>query len=411
MLELLEHRTMHGKTYRLPDGRTQVESSVAPVHWDDDGNWVEVDCKPVSHDGGETWTTKSTPYELLWDVEALTLSFTRKKGGSVTVRLVALDGLPIRRQFVAPTVVGNSVKARIAQDFDIELRTRSHDVEIFKILHGPKAPRKITWEVTEDSPGVHIKLMETSGRDNMLMLAPRKGEISQRRLIEILHSRQDIDSRTYRVTEEFTGRTRFIDPTTRARSWVDEVAWPVEIDVTVTVTVSATQDDGSGKNYDYWRSTYFQSKGYGSINYAGARFLSVNVPQGQTLDSATFTVNVTLRVGTQSATVAGQNLDTAPTWADKSAFSPKSMAATTANLSVAVPGATGLLNMDVKAICQEIVNRAGWVANNNIRLGWTVVSGLTTSYMTMEDFGGANPAKLVIVYTAASAGNIAWIKA
>jgi hypothetical protein len=413
VIELLEHRTMHGKTHILPDGRIQVESSVAPMHWDDDGKWIEVDCTPVSHDGGETWTTTSTPYEMLWDVQTFTLSFKRKKGGNITLRLVALDGLPPPRQFHPPEVSGNSVKSWVVPEFEIELRTRSNDVEIFKILHGPKAPRKITWEVTESSPGVTLRLMETTGRDNILKLAPRTGEINRHRPVEILHTREDINERTYRVTEEFTERTRFIDPATRARSWVNEVEWPVEIDVTVTVLVTADQDDGNGREYDYWRANNFQVRAPSYARYAAARFLSVNVPQGQTLDSATFTVNVTFRSGSQSATLSGQNVDTAPTWINTSAFSPKTMAKTTANVVTATPAATGLFNIDVKAICQEILNRAGWAANNNIRLGWTTVSGMTTSYMDFEDFAdsGANPAKLVIVYTVASAGNIAWIKA
>src|SRR5438046_2828096 len=93
-IELLEHRTMHGKTFLLPDGRIQISSCVRPFHWNDNGTWVDVDDVPVSEDG-EVWTTRSTPYEMTWDSERLELQFRNKRGGNVTIRLVALDDAPI----------------------------------------------------------------------------------------------------------------------------------------------------------------------------------------------------------------------------------------------------------------------------------------------------------------------------
>jgi hypothetical protein len=407
MVELIERRTKHGKTHLLPDGRIQVSTSIRPQHWDDNGTWVDADERLQSVDG-KVWTTGSTPYHLSWNVEKLELRFENKRGGLAVIRLAALNDVPIAGPISAPTISERSVKVFVAPELELELRTRSHAVEIFKILHGPNAPRKLTWEVTEhSSEGVYSRLMETIGRDNARNSEGRKkAGLNRSRSVEIIHARSGPDA-PYSVTEEFTGRTRFIDPDTRARTWVNEVEWPVEIDVTVSVNVTADQDDGNGREYDYWRANNFQVRAPSYARYAAARFLSVNIPQGQALDSATFTVNVTFRSGSQSATLAGQNVDTAPTWANASAFSPKTMAATTANVVTPTPGAAGLMNVDVKAICQEIINRAGWAANNAIRLGWTVVSAMTTSYMDFEDFAdsGANPAKLVIVYTAAGASN------
>lgn len=410
-------RSLSGKTFLQPDGRIRHVSCIAPVHWDDQGQWVDIDDTPTSMDGGKTWSTPSTPYNLLWDSENLTLSLTSKRGGDVRVRLAALDGVAVQPQKDLPTVNGQSIRAFVAPELEIELRVRPNGVEIFKILHGPAAPRSFTWEVAEgDTTNIVADFLGTKGRDNLGGTQARKlgNVLNRHRSVEITHVKSNIDllpgKAIYSVIESFTGRTRLIDPDTRARTWVDEVEWPVEIDVTVTVLVTADQDDGRG-NSTTW---YITGPVVRSTAAAAFRFQTVNVPQGQVLDSATLTINVTNRGGTESATLAGNNVDSAAAWAGYSANTPLSMSATTANVSWQIPATTGLKNIDVKAICQEIINRAGWAANNNLRLGFTNISGITTSYAYIEDYSdpGTAQAQLVIVYTAGgSAGNIAWIKA
>jgi hypothetical protein len=328
--------------------------------------------------------------------------------------------VPVVTPAPLPTVTGRSISAFVAPDLEIELRVRSHGVEIFKILHGPLAPTSLTWGVqVGDDSKIRFDLMHTEGRDNILRAAAtRPIGLNRVRRIEMTHSRTPDDfvtvpgRNTYEVTETFTGRTRFIDPVTGARSWVSEFEYPVEIDVTITELIAAAGDDGAGTG-GFWYTASSLNK---STYNAGFRFQTVNVPQGQTLDSATFTWNITARSGTANATLAGEATDNALAWANLSANDPDTtMTPTTATATVPVPAATGLQNIDVKGPVQEIINRAGFAPNNNVRLGFSDTSGMGADYVAFENYeaAGTSEAKLVLVYTPAAgvSNSIAWIKA
>lgn len=410
-IELPERRTRHSKVFQKPDGGFRVTSRVRPQHWDDNGTWVEVDETPKSVDG-RNWTTSSTPYVLNWDSETLTLSYQSRKGGDVVVRLTELDGAPLSGKPSAAVKEGQDIVCTVAPQLEIRLRVRSHGVEIYKILRGPAAPRRLTWEVIEgDLTNIRFDPMNTSGVDNLDKSQARKqtGAFNRQRTIEISHNKtpdnfvSNPGKKTYSVTEEFTGRTRFVDPTTRARSWVAEVEYPVEIDVTVNESTVAAADDGRGHaTYDYWRQNFVHTIGYGTTYCCGIRFQTVDVPQGATINSATLTLNITNRSGTQNSTFSGQAVDDAPAWANLSANSPFTMAKTTANTVWATPATTGIKNIDVTSIIQEIINRPGWTNNADIRIGTTDISAMTASYFIAEGYEAAGTAEpdLTIDYTA-----------
>lgn len=421
-VERVELRTRQSKSFARSDGSIRVVNRLYPVHYDNNG-WVEIDDSIISNDGGVTFRTADTSYNLQWESDTCTLSYQSKRGGDfVRIRLMKLDGVPVVTPFPKPTVTGRSIVSLIAPDLQIELRIRGNGVEIFKTLLGPLAATSLTWRVIEgDSSQLTFDLMNTSGRDNLLRTAPRVGEIQKQRRIEMDHSRTPDDGvsipgkNTYQVTETFTGRTRWIDPNTMARSWLSEFVYPVEIDVTIVDHVSTTLDDGySGLSAAYWLETQINTQGYVGNNKGGAwRFQSVNVPQGTVLTSAIITVNVTGRNGTQNGIVKGNNVDSAASWAHASANSPFNMTATTASTSWATPASTGVKTMDVTTSAQEIINRAGWVANNHMRFGFTDVTAMTASYHIIEDYQAAGTAEafITIIYTpAATAGNIAWVK-
>ena len=405
-VELTQRRGRNSKVFRRQDGKYRVVSRLHPVHWDDGAEWVEVDAAPISVDGGRTWSTASTPYHLLWDSENLILSYQSKKGGEVTVRLAALDGVPVGKQTGLPVVSGQSIKSRVAPDFDIELRVRAYGVEIFKILHGPAAPRRMEWEVIEGNlSNIRLDLLNTSGQDNLLNSQARRGsKLNRRRRVEISHTRSGDDilvnpgRTTYRAEETLTGDSRFIERATGARSWVPEIEWPVEIDVTISESVVANNDDGRGQAGNWYIS---QPRTYDADFNPGWRFQTVNVPQGQTLDSAIMTVNILSAAGSDTFTLAGNNVDNAADWTNLSANDPDTMAATTATVSVNTL-AVGIRTINVLGPVQEIINRAGWTANNALRLGYSDVTG-ATGYQYFEDYSAAGTAEaeLEIIYTAA----------
>lgn len=411
-VELVQGRDYRRKVFQMQDGRIRSVHSVRPLHWLDAGAFIDVDDTPISPDGGITWTTASTPYVLLWDSATLTLSYTSKRGGDVAVRLAELDGVPVLPQVGLPSLSGQSVRAFVHPELEIELRVRAFGVEILKILHGPTAPKVMTWEVVEgDKSNIRFDPTTTRGHDNLNRVLSRKSDrLNEARLVEMQHSATtpvlDRDGRKlFSVTEQWTGKTRYIDPETLERTWVEEVEYPVEIDVTVTENIGADADDGHGESTDTWYVNQTTS-GYGKV--AGWRFQTVDVPQGQILDSVTLTVRVTFRGGTGNAVISGEATDDAPLWANASANSPKTMAATTANTTYAVPTSTGIKTIDVLTSVQEIIDRAGWAANNDLRLGFSSVAGWVAGagYAFFEDYNaaGTDEAQLEIVYTVASGG-------
>lgn len=406
--EAILKRGTHSTTIRKPDGGMRAVVSLGPKHYVEGGQLVEIDATPVSADG-IVWTTVSTPYRMTWDVSTLTLVYESKAVGKVQIRLAALDGVPFEPVKAEAEVVGRRIKSFATPDLQIHLAVRKASVEIFKVLMNENAPKALTWEVT-DYPGgnISVDLMGTRGMDNINRIRPRAG-IDPQRPIEIAHTmgpeRRERGARIYTVEERFTGRTRFVDPDTMARTWVDEVIYPVEIDVTVTENIAAAGDDGRGRTPAYYRNN--ESPNIDSDRGGSWRFTSVDVPQGATINSAILTVNCTSREGSGTAILAGEDTDDAPTWSSYSANSSLHMTATTANTSYPIPATTGIKTIDVTSIIQEIVNRAGWTNNNDIRLGFSDVSGVASGYnganFEAYEAAGTDEAQLDIDYTAGGA--------
>ena len=409
--EVLAARAEYSKTFTMPDGRIRTLSRLRPIHWLQAGAWTDVDATPQTIDGGITWRPTAVPYTAEFRPGSWVLRFQSPRGGDVTLRLTGLDGLPPGLPGLV-TLRGTTLRVPVALDLELEIRFRARGVEIVKWLRGALAPRRLTWGIVAgDTTGLYLPLMNTIGRDNVEAGAVSRqiDLLNRRRMIELLHTRTPDDllrnpgKVTYAVTEEVTGRTYYVDPVTRERSLVDELQWPVEIDVTVTESIVADGDDGrSGTGSAYWRINYIKCD---SATVAAFRFQTVNVPQGQVLDSATFTMNVTSRSGAGNATFAGEDVDDAAAWADTSANSPETMTKTTATAVFATPATTGIKTLPVTSVVQEIIDRVGWAANNDLRLGVTDVSGMGASYWFAEDYNAAGTAEaeLEIIYTVAGA--------
>lgn len=411
-VELLDRRSVRRKVFQKPDGGVRVVNTVRALHYQDAGAWKSVDIKPKTADG-RTFTTTDTPYILAFDRRALSLTYTSKAGGSVTIKLLQIGGVNVGNFNGQATIAGEDVTLRVATDLDIVLRVRPFGIEIFKVLHSANAAKALRWQVSyQDKGQINFDLMGTSGLDNLNRVTPREG-LDVRRRIEMTHTKSaetvNAGVTTYTVDETFTGRTRLIDVNTMARTWVNDVVYPVEIDVTVNEGIVATADDGYGMVYAYWRANQSVSKRLtGGGKHAAWRFQTVDIPQGATISSATLTVRVIARLGSGSGTIKGNDVDDAASWADASANSPALMTATTANTSYAIPGTTGIKTIDVTSIVQEIVDRAGWTNNNDIRIGFTDVSGFgaVNDYVYFEDYqaAGTDEALLDIEYTTGAAG-------
>lgn len=406
--EVIARRTRFAKVFQRPDGKLRVVARLSPQHYDHLGQMREIDDTPETSDG-ITYTIRDAPYTASWDTQTCTLIYASKRGGGVRVRLLSMDGVNFTQSIEAARHNGQRVIVKVHPQLELEFRVRAYQVEIYKRLLGPSAPKILRWEIIEgDMTNVRVDPLDIVAYDNVLGLTERAGELVQRRRAEVLTSKgpetQLPEGRIrYVVTEQVTGRTLFIDPQTRARSWVDEIAYPVVVDVTVTEDVAANADDGTCKAAEFSYTNYCYTGSYN--RFAMWRWQTVDVPQGQTLDSATLRVNVTGNTGTGSATIKGEDADDAAAWAGASANGPTTITQTTASATwntASITG-TGIKTLDVTSIVQEIINRAGWVANNDIRLIFT--SSFASGTVTFEDFdaAGTDEGQLEIVYTSGGA--------
>jgi len=125
--------------------------------------------------------------------------------------------------------------------------------------------------------------------------------------------------------------------------------------------------------------------------HTGLLFSSVNVPQGETINTATITIYIATVGGTPDFTIRANDVDSAGAWADSAGNRPGDMGAeTTASTSPAI-GGTGQVSFDVKAIIQEIVDRGGWVANNNIRFQFKNNAASGSNNISFESYETGSP--------------------
>jgi MSHA biogenesis protein MshQ len=146
----------------------------------------------------------------------------------------------------------------------------------------------------------------------------------------------------------------------------------------VSVRVSADNDDAEERisDGDMYRDSTDLELGYddfvGGVQIVGMRFRNVNIPQGAIINSAylQFTANET-DSGATNLIIYGENVDSANQFSNgRSNISsrPKTTASVTWT-PAAWNNVNGLhQSPDIRLIIQEIVNRAGWVANNELAI-------------------------------------------
>jgi hypothetical protein len=430
--EILAARTANTKTFDLGGSRRRLEWYGRPIHAPADCqrwargepcDWDDIDTGVVQKAGRLAVNKAWYGCELLPDAVGY-LYTSIKTGGTVEVRLLELDGKPVTAP--APQAEPGKVWWRsVATDLDIYLEIRPGNIELFKRLLSDKAPRSLLWQVTErDDRSIPLK-HQTAGHDNCDLTDPARdgtGVGRVRRRIEMATAVVGPESRgqgtiTYTVLERWTGKTVALDAD-RVPSLSAEVSYPVLIDVTVNETITADADDGFQKNDLVWNTSYGgtgDSIIYDPANaehmFPGWRFQTVAVPQGATINSATLTLNITkIGGGTGSAaTVFGSAVDDAPAWANNAG--PREMTKTTASASFGAWGGSASLGsktITVTSIVQELVNRAGWVSNNDMAFAAFFTEADNVAYSYFDDLAGgsSNVAALSIDYTAAGGGPI-----
>ena len=148
----------------------------------------------------------------------------------------------------------------------------------------------------------------------------------------------------------------------------------------------------------------------GYVGYSGfqcdlcLRWQSIDIAQGTTINSAKLSVYQTADTGTLSANIRGIDEDNTVTWAsdDRPSQRTKTTATITANeASWNNWGVGNWIDIDITSVIQEIVDRAGWSANNALAVVIEDSSGTGNNYLCVQMYeyaGNLHGAKLDIVY-------------
>ena len=390
MRELLDKRTASSKTFDLGNGQQMLRVGHSPLHYVKDGNLVDIDTTPQPAANGLFEVTEA-PYRLNLDPSRPAYLYTNGTGKWVEAELVEIDGVLVKS---APALIaGGLLKwAEIALDTDLVISPLRRGCQTLAFLHSARAPRKWRWRVRGDAS----------------LLLPASGKDADGKILEIVSS---TEGEFLNIT--WTGRATSMRALRQlgAAAWTTEVLYPVTVDPTINEVIGANADDV----YSYWlnNGATFQlftagatreivgRTGGNRIFYGGARFQTVNVPQGATVDSATLTIQVTTLTGTPNINVYGDDVDDAAAWATPGSR-VKAITKTTASTNVTAPG-TGAEAINVQTIVQELVSRAGWTANNDMRFGFfnAATGGSHTLRFAALEHATETEAHLDITYTVA----------
>lgn len=169
-----------------------------------------------------------------------------------------------------------------------------------------------------------------------------------------------------------------------------------------TITASsddAREDSGSmvltGANFTI-QATY---------HYAGLRFLNVTIPQGDTINSATVTVEITSAAyDDPDVDIYAEDTDDAATFTTSASdISGRTPTTAVVQWTAGSIGGGVQVSPDIAAVIQEIVSRPGWASGNDIVI---IFKGRSTNPFRFYayDNGAGTYATLDVTYTAGSSG-------
>jgi len=423
MIEIPQKRTMRGKVFQISPTQRKAVTGIAPIHVPDDftafkaaarerdykGSWSDGDCTVELKNG--FYSTKNCYYDVQIDPNLCKYSYVSKSGGDAAVELLEINGAA-PPTFPAPRLDGDKIWwDDVLPGLDLYIHCRLLRVRIFKRVRSGSFPLVFKWRLDEGDMSNLVFKVETTGKDNHDLSNPGRSASlprNQNRELEITNPRSVPVLRqgkmSSEVLETITGRTVRINPVTRIKSFVNQIAFPVLVDQDLTETIAANGDDGyqnqdNAKWYTDWIGSSENIVDFGASGnkWGGWRFAAVPVAQGSDVTLAEFihdTNNGTATGGL--CVISGDDVDDAAVWADSDG--PADMADTTANASEQFTRLS-LLTLDVTSIIDEIINRSGWVSNNDLRIGFSSQT-TDTKYCFVGDYNGSVAAILEITYDA-----------
>jgi hypothetical protein len=371
MRELIAYRSPTAKLFQREDGLLQAEICAAPQHFMRGGKLHDINLRPRLDRG--SFLIDRAPYVLQVSASAPAYRYQGQSGKIIVELLGVPETAPI---FDGRSFVWNGV----ARDSDFLVTPGLTGCGAYLRLKSPDAPRSWNYRI--------------SGAKHLLR--PLVGQDAAGRMLKLIEQR---DGDLLRIT--WTGYVASQDDLRNGLGWNAEPSYPILIDPTIDEIVGASGDDATVDYAGTFSSTYSMLFAYNSFGYTGscaARFQTVDVPQGATITSATLTIRPT-EGQTGSTNVYGIDVDDVAAFTNVASINSAPQTTASASISGATAGNDKVI--DVTSIVQEIVDRAGWAANNDMGFVWPAGGANTSLRFRAYDSSTTLCPRLSITYAAA----------
>jgi hypothetical protein len=410
--ELPQYRTLNSKRFDLGNGFHRIIHRLGRVHFqDDDGTLKDIDTS-LRVDGNGDTVADQLPFRFRLLRQGIGYAYQSRSGGTVVCQLrrVGTTAISTTDTFT-PTRNGNRlVFADVAPDTDIIIQVNRNGIQTWRRLKSDAAAKSWRWGIQYDAAGqakIDATIRGVDGTD------PRPRTLNG---LAITDSQpQDNGDGTFTVLRQETwdGTVITVDPQTRVKSVTSDPAYPVLVDPDVSDHISANADDGFENTAYGFFSTYFGaglialgrsgfSPSFASLN-PGFRFQSISVANGSLISAASLKVNIKGKLSNYAGgTLYGTASDSTAVWS--ASYKPSGQVKTSSHVTFPRPAGTGIVSMDVTAIIQEIVNRAGWASGNNVSL-FVLQYEVTNRQTYIEDYHNAGTNEAVLEITLAAGGS------
>lgn len=178
---------------------------------------------------------------------------------------------------------------------------------------------------------------------------------------------------------------------------------------TLNLAIGATGNDGKGDSSGgFSTSAVGIGNIFGTTDHAFFRYTNVTIAAGSTIDAAllTWTASATDNGTTFASLVQAEDADSPAAPTTKADLYGR--VHTTASVAYAGNGGTGWTAnstyspADIKAVVQEVIDRAGWASGNAVQILWDDNGSDNFAFRGPTDYGtdSAKATKLDIDYTA-----------
>ena len=356
--EMIEQRGERSKVWTLGGNKRRCIVGMKALHYkdnpsDDNEQFKEIDLTLLPDK-----SCHKTQYDIQVYNNKIGFSYNTKRGGRIDIELLEVGGIAVDNGRFNITQDGNQLFwNNVADDIDIKIMLRPQGAELYKHLKSVNASKTFKWRIEKWNDSKCEFQRELSGIDSTAQAGHL--EINTNTTLESKELDRDINI----FEEEWTGRlSRIVNQETRIKEWKTDPVYPVLIDAVVNEEVTAGADDGFEK-YNFSIATtqnYIDCRALQTRN-GFMRFVSVAVPQGATITSATLGMYMIYCYGGHTPDVYFSDVDNAPAWSGGDRPSQMTNKIPAGGIAW-TPGTTNNStdNLGVTAAIQTIVSRTGW---------------------------------------------------